>query len=326
MRPLTDRIPKPLIPVAGMTLIERLIAELQAAGVQSFTIGVGWKGKLIESHLLGLSDSDKIQIVTAHDYERGPLTTLINTVGDTAPDRFLLCPADLVADASIASQLISAHHKRGEHQFMTIGVDMTAQRGALVCLGTNGSIVGFNQDGLSNHETVRSAMMSIIERPLLDRLKEAWEDGHASVSSAVNKMISEGFEVAHVPVSGYWSDIDNILDVLETNQRLLQSVEVSPEVGLFVQAGRTFYADDIREPALQDLVGHGTRVVGPVLISPDSVVGPRCIVGPNASLSEGTKVEDDCQIENAVLFGRALVPKKARVQSAILYDRLQLSE
>jgi NDP-sugar pyrophosphorylase family protein len=276
--------------------------------------------------LLGLPDSDETRIVTAPDYERGPLATLINTLGDASPDRFLLCPADLVADASIASQLISAHDKRREDQFMTIGVDMSAQRGTLVHLGTNGSVVGFNQGGLSNHETGRSVMMSIIERALLDRLNEALEDGHESVSSVVNQMISEGFEVAHVPVSGYWSDIDSIIDVLEANQRLLQNVEASPEVGLFVQAGRTFHADDSRESASQVLLGHGTRVVGPVLISFDSEVGSRCLVGPNVSLSEGTKVEDDCQIDNAVLFGGALVPKKTRVKSAIVYDRLRLSE
>ena len=87
MSPLTDIIPKPLIPVAGMTLIERLLAELQAAGVQSFTIGVGWNGKLIESQLLGLSDSDKIRTVTAPNYEKGPLATLIDTLGDASPDR-----------------------------------------------------------------------------------------------------------------------------------------------------------------------------------------------------------------------------------------------
>lgn len=326
MSPLTDRIPKPLIPVAGISLIERLIAELRVAGVHSFTVGVGWKGKTIESHLLGLSDSDKIRIVTAPDYEKGPLATLINTLGEAPPDRFLLCPADLVADASIASQLISAHDKRRENQFMTIGVDMTAQRGTLVRLGMHGSVVGFNQYGLSNDETGRSVMMLIIERPLVDQLKEALEDGHASVSSAVNQIISEGFEVAHVPVSGHWSDIDNTFDVLETNQRLLQGVEASPELGLFVQAGRILNADDCRESSSEALVGNETHIVGPVLISPDSTVGSRCLLGPNVSLSEGAKVEDDCQVENAVLFGRAIVPRKARIQSAIVYDRLQLLE
>jgi len=309
-----------------MTLIERLITELQAAGVQSFTVGVGWKGKLIESHLLGLPESDRTRIVKTHDYERGPLATLVNTLGDASPERFLLCPADLVADSSIASQVISAHDKRRENQVMTIGVDMSAQRGALVHIDKNGSVVGFNQCGLSNHETGRSVMMSILESALLERLNQALEDGHETMSSALNQMISEGYEVTHVPVSGYWSDIDNIIDVLETNQRLLQNMEASPEVGLFVQAGRTFSADDSRESTSQALLGHGTRIVGPVLISPSSEVGSRCIVGPNVSLSEGTKVEDDCQIDNAVLFGDALVPKKARVQSAIVFDRLQLSE
>nr|KXH72845.1 MAG: hypothetical protein AM324_00560 [Candidatus Thorarchaeota archaeon SMTZ1-83] len=324
MSPLTDRIPKPLIPVAGMTLIERLIAELKAAGVESFTVGVGWRGELIEKHLLGLPDHDKIRIVTAQEYERGPLATLINTLDDTSPDRFLVCPADLVVNSSIASQLISAHDERRENQFMSIGVDMSARQGTLVRIDENGSVVSFDQSGPSNYETGRSVMMSIIERVLLGRLREALEVGHETMSSAVNQMISEGFEVTPVKVSGYWSDVDSLLDVLETNQSLLQDVVTSPEDGLFIRPGRTFHADDHRGPASQTLLGPGTRIVGPVLISPDSKVGSRCLVGPSVSLSEHTEVEDDCQIENAVLFGRGSVRKKSRIQDAIVYNRLQL--
>jgi MurNAc alpha-1-phosphate uridylyltransferase len=45
MRPLTDRLPKPLIAVGGRPLIEHHIVNLAAAGVREFVINLGWLGE-----------------------------------------------------------------------------------------------------------------------------------------------------------------------------------------------------------------------------------------------------------------------------------------
>lgn len=47
MRPLTDRTPKPLLPVAGRPLIEHHIASLAAAGIREIVINVSWLGQQI---------------------------------------------------------------------------------------------------------------------------------------------------------------------------------------------------------------------------------------------------------------------------------------
>lgn len=47
MRPLTDRTPKPLLPVAGKPLIEHHIAALAAAGFREIVINVSWLGQQI---------------------------------------------------------------------------------------------------------------------------------------------------------------------------------------------------------------------------------------------------------------------------------------
>jgi NDP-sugar pyrophosphorylase family protein len=309
-----------------MTFVERLITELQTVGVQSFTIGVGWHCELIEKHLLELPFSDRIRVVSALEYERGPLATLVSVLDAAAPERFLLCPADLVVDTGIVSQVISAHNKRIADQIMTVGVDMMAQRGTLVHIGKNGSVAGFDQNVMDYYDTGRSVMMSVLEGTLHEQLSQALEDGHETVSSAVNQMISEGAEVMPVPVSGYWSDIDSITDVLETNRHLLRNTKASPEGGLFVRAGDTIDGDYNDDPAFQTLIGAGTRIIGPALISSDSAIESGCLVGPSVSLGDRTTVKDDCHIDNAVLFGEALVSRGTRVRSAIIYDRMQLTE
>ena len=50
-RPITDQLPKPLIPVCGEPLIERHLRCLVEAGVRDVVINLGWLGDQIESAL-----------------------------------------------------------------------------------------------------------------------------------------------------------------------------------------------------------------------------------------------------------------------------------
>ncbi len=51
LKPLTDRIPKPLIEVGGQPLIEHHLQALSRAGVSEVVINISWLGEQIRSHL-----------------------------------------------------------------------------------------------------------------------------------------------------------------------------------------------------------------------------------------------------------------------------------
>ena len=56
MRPLTDRIPKPMIRVAGRPLIDHALEQLRGAGVARIVVNTHHLAEQIESHLDGMSD------------------------------------------------------------------------------------------------------------------------------------------------------------------------------------------------------------------------------------------------------------------------------
>jgi MurNAc alpha-1-phosphate uridylyltransferase len=68
MRPLTDRLPKPLVPVAGKALIDHVLDRLADAGVTTAVVNVHHMADAIEKHLKGRT-RPKIEISD----ERGEL-------------------------------------------------------------------------------------------------------------------------------------------------------------------------------------------------------------------------------------------------------------
>jgi MurNAc alpha-1-phosphate uridylyltransferase len=53
MRPITDRIPKPLVPVAGRAMLDVMLDKLAVAGVQTAVVNVHWLADQIETHVAG---------------------------------------------------------------------------------------------------------------------------------------------------------------------------------------------------------------------------------------------------------------------------------
>lgn len=61
MRPLTNTCPKPLLKVAGRTMLDRTLDALEAAGVKEVVVNTHYLGQMIEDHLKGRA-SPKITI------------------------------------------------------------------------------------------------------------------------------------------------------------------------------------------------------------------------------------------------------------------------
>jgi MurNAc alpha-1-phosphate uridylyltransferase len=73
MRPLTNQMPKPLVPVAGKPLIDHVLDRLAAAGVERAVVNVHYLADMIERHLKGRT---RPQIMISNERDK-----LLNTGG-----------------------------------------------------------------------------------------------------------------------------------------------------------------------------------------------------------------------------------------------------
>ena len=79
LRPITDKIPKPLIPINNKPLIERTIKYLKKYGVTEIIISTGYKSNLIEKFLKQKKNFG-CEICNYSSYLKSTLKTHINTV------------------------------------------------------------------------------------------------------------------------------------------------------------------------------------------------------------------------------------------------------
>jgi MurNAc alpha-1-phosphate uridylyltransferase len=93
MRPITEHLPKPLIPVGGRTMLDRVLDHLDEAGVSRRVVNVHWLAPLMREALAdrpGISISDE----TAQLLETGGgVTKALPLLGH---EPFFVCNADIL--------------------------------------------------------------------------------------------------------------------------------------------------------------------------------------------------------------------------------------
>jgi len=128
MRPLTDRIPKPLLPVAGKPLIAWHLQRLAEAGITEVVMNLSWMGEAIAAEL---GDGSAHGVSIAYSREPWPALETGGGIRQALPllgnDPFLLVNGDVYTDVDFRAlrlatgdlaQLVLVpnpeHHPRGD--------------------------------------------------------------------------------------------------------------------------------------------------------------------------------------------------------------------
>ena len=104
LRPLTDRIPKPLVPVGGRCLLEHHILALRAAGLTQLVVNVSHLGDQIE-RFVGDGSRWDVQIRVSREGEI-PLETgggMLHALPLLGPEPFLVVNGDVYCDYPFAA-------------------------------------------------------------------------------------------------------------------------------------------------------------------------------------------------------------------------------
>lgn len=202
--PYTKVIPKPLMPIGDMPILEVLVHQVKRAGVDEIILSVGHLASLLHAFF---QDGEQLGTHIKYAYEETPLGTVgalrsISGLDET----FLVMNGDVLTDMDFAD-LLSFHRQSGA--VVTIAM---YNRAVKIDLG----VIQFKDD----HRVI-----GYIEKPSYDfhvsmgvyvfepaALKYIPENSYYDFPTLVLRLIENGEKVAGYPFGGYWKDLGRIDD------------------------------------------------------------------------------------------------------------------
>ncbi len=108
--------PKPLVPLLGLSLIERIILTASRAGIDEFCVITGYRGQEVESALRRLSQTRRLNITTIHnkDWPKGNALSALKGRDFVGQESFFLLMGDHLFDARIIERLKQRPPEEGQ--------------------------------------------------------------------------------------------------------------------------------------------------------------------------------------------------------------------
>jgi NDP-sugar pyrophosphorylase family protein len=203
LAPYTTILPKPLMPIGDMPILEIVIRQLIHHGVRDVTLAVGYLAELLMAYC---GDGEKFGIEIDYSREEEPLGTAgpISLIPNLN-ERFYVMNGDLLATLDYTAML--KHHKeRG-----AIATLASFRRETKIDLGVIESEDGWVKNYIEKPSYYYSISTGIyIFEPAVLQYIERGK--RLDLPELILRLLKEGRKVNAYPFNGYWLDIGRHYD------------------------------------------------------------------------------------------------------------------
>ena len=200
LRPYTNNIPKPLVPLGDKPILEILFGRLKELGVDSATLCVNHLAHLIKDFC---GDGSRFGIEIDYSMEDKPLSTVapIKLIDDL-PDNFFVMNGDLLTDIDFRE--LMDYHLENEAKLTVAAYQRTTKIdfGVIEMDEATNTATGFREKP-EYHFNV-SMGVYCFKKEVLDLVPE---DTPFGFDNLMYKMLETNDPVKLYPYSGYWLDI-----------------------------------------------------------------------------------------------------------------------
>ncbi|RKD98046.1 sugar phosphate nucleotidyltransferase [Halopiger aswanensis] len=296
--PLTNRRPKPMVPVANRPILEYVISAIADAGIDRVVLIVGYRDERIRNHF---GDGDDWDIDIEYVVQETQLGTAHAVLqAESAVDGpFLVLNGDRIVDSSLVERVRDEIVDADTSPVMSVTRTGHASDYGVVSLEGN-RIVDITEKPT---EPVRSEVINAgvygFDGAIFDAIRETpTEHGEMAITTTLETIASEE-PIRAIRYRDVWLDVSYLWDLLNVNAAVIDEFDDS-----------------------------GAELDG--AIAADTTIGENISLGANATLGGSVAIGDNVTIEanavvsNAVVFSDAVIEAGAVVRDAIVAENARI--
>jgi dTDP-glucose pyrophosphorylase/predicted transcriptional regulator len=208
LRPLTDDVPKPMLPVGDRPLLEHIIARLRDAGIRRVNLATHYKSDVIAQHF---GDGRDFGVEIDYTREEAPLGTVGSLRRLASDEPLLVINGDILTGVDFRAMLDFHNEHRADATVAVRQYEFQVPYGVVLAEGEQ--VVGVSEKPTMTW-LINAGM--VLLSPQVQRLIPEGEPH--DMPDLIKSVLREGGRVVCFPVREYWLDIGR-LDDYERAQR-----------------------------------------------------------------------------------------------------------
>ena len=305
LRPLTDKIPKPLLNVLGESILERLIEKLSKCGINDFIIVTNYKEEKIKKHI-NEKFSD-IEISYIHQEEIKGTANALFLVKELIDDDFFIASN---GDCLFSFPLVEKTVKAAKNSTISVGGKLTqnTENYGIVLTTEEGKIEKIVEKPLKEDVSegyanigiysLNQDIFSIIED--MEKNKLTSSRGEYEITYAINQLL-ETNKYSSILVKAektdYWFDIGHPWDLLEATKEIMEGHSDSREG----EIQENVHIEGKVIIKRNSIIKSGTYIEGPVFIDEGAIIGPNCYIRKYTYIGKEARIGNGCEVKNSII-------------------------
>ncbi len=320
--PLTEETPKPLLPIANKSILERTCGALASAGIDQIILVVGFRSEKIRDRLgkgetIG-TDLKYVRQKTAKGTADalGACSKELN-----GEDRFLVLYGDDYYDSSVPGAFLAKAKKGNGVTMGTANVDDVSRFGKIQ--SRRNLVNEIREKGPRAEPGQVNAGIYLMDGSIFPAISKTRRSvrGELELTDAVRILMREGRPVrAQLLGSRKWLGISYPWDMLGANEWVLQSqrsaIRGTIEKGVHISGSVVLEEGSV--------VKAGSYLEGPVHVGKRCHVGPNSYLRPYSTLGEDVKVGSGCEVKNSIVMKNTKIPHLSYVGDSVIGEECSL--
>lgn len=314
LRPLTCRLPKPMVPLCNQPVMEYVLQLLRRHECTHIYVTLHYLADEVISHFGNGSD---FGLRMQYSVEQEPMGTAgsVGLLRESLDSTFFVVSGDALTDFDLQKALNFHRKKKAKATLVLKSVPNPLEFGVVVT-DDEGRIVRFLEKptwGEVFSDTVNTGIY-ILEPEVLELIPPGQAFDFSK--DLFTKMLADSQDLYGYVAEGYWCDIGNLDQYRQAHQDLCHGRVHLSVPGAALRKGV--------------LVGKGTQIHPGAQLEPPLVIGRNCRIREGARLLEGTVLGDNCIVEEGATLHRdvvwedTFVGRKVRSKAAILGRKVTL--
>jgi mannose-1-phosphate guanylyltransferase len=223
LRPLTETLPKALVPVGGRPMIEYSLLLLRHYGIREIIINLHHLGDQIIDYL---GDGSQMGLRISYSKEVELLDSgggLLKAKPFLASETFMLINTDVLIDLRL-DDLLAFHREKNSTATLVLRVDEEAERYGSIDIDTTGRVFRFlgtrTRDKPSlDLTTLMFTGVQVLEPKVFEYMEPGLEK-FSTTKDIYPRMLAEGEKLYGFRFDGFWQDLGTVARIKQAEERL----------------------------------------------------------------------------------------------------------